>query len=60
MEELYVDEIECPLCERDTYCEFWNIEVEPDVVRRTRVKCDECGGEFVIKTKLKVDVKKSR
>jgi hypothetical protein len=58
MEEIYVDEIECPLCDRETCCEFWDIEVEQDVVRRTRVKCDECGGEFVIKTKLAISVEK--
>jgi len=58
MEEIYVGEVECPLCNRDTYCDFWNIEVEPDVVRRTFVKCDECGGEFVVKTKLEIYIEK--
>jgi hypothetical protein len=58
METIYLDEIECPLCDRDTYCDSFDIEVHPNEYRKTKIKCDYCGGEFVVKTFLTVEVVK--
>ena len=57
-DEIYLDEIQCPLCDKDTYCDFWDIKVHPDIIHHNRVKCDDCGREFIIKTQLIVTVEK--
>lgn len=56
MDEIHIDDIECPLCDSNEYCEAWDIAVEPDTVQRTHVTCPDCGGVFVVKTTIDITV----
>lgn len=57
MEEIYLSELECPYCDRNSYCEHCSIQVDENRKCQTVVMCDECGGEFIVETKLDVRVK---
>ena len=60
-EEIYMDDIECPYCDRDTYLESWDISVDPyGRKQRTEMTCDECGGKFYIITSLDVTIEKEK
>jgi len=57
-EEIYMDNIECPFCDRDTYIDSSEIVVEPSKKHRTKITCDACGGTFNVITYLSVDIEK--
>jgi len=59
MNEILLDEIECPLCGYD-YCNSCDVEVNVASVKRTHVTCDECGGEFVVISKIEIEVEEAR
>lgn len=55
-EEIWMNDIECPLCDRDTYCESWEIKVDPYKRQTTEITCSECGGRFSVITEISVSV----
>lgn len=57
-EEIYLDDIECPHCERDTYVDAWDVKVDPYKAQVTTMVCDECGKTFYVRTELSVNVSK--
>lgn len=59
-EQIYIDELECPHCDEDTYNESWDIEVDPDREEVTEVICEFCGKSFYVHTRLSIHTTKSR
>lgn len=55
-EEIYLEDIECPYCDRDTYMESWSIKVDQYKKVETTLTCDVCGGSFKVRTEVTVDI----
>ena len=53
---IYLDEIDCPYCDRSTYIEHWEIAVNCDKNKTTLVECDECRKSFYVKTNLSFEI----
>lgn len=60
VEEIYIDNLECPHCNWDYLNESWSIEIDQDGERVTGVTCQNCGKEFYVHTELSVSVKKEK
>lgn len=59
-EQIYVDELECPHCNTDTYNESWDIEVDPDRKKTTEVICAFCDKPFFVHTRLEIHITKTK
>lgn len=55
-QEILINDIECPHCDRDTYCDDAEVTVSRYSRQKTEMTCDECGKKFYIITDLSVSV----
>jgi len=55
-EQIYLGDIECPHCERDTYCEDGEVKVNRYSRQKTEITCDEYGKRFFVITELTVSI----
>jgi len=58
-DQIYLDELECPNCNTDTFNDSWDIEVHPYKRKVTPVECEYCGVIFYVRTTLEVEVTKT-